>query len=496
MREKKENASRGSDDPKTIIDSVLKEHRYTPLAAASTLQELALDAENAGRFAYALAFNAAQLEEAELYSSAPYAIHGHLTRGRLFLKIHQPDVASGHIERALKLSSLEKGVPLELRNRVCYAATRLMSDVFAHKGDLVKADDTLQRCADIATSLFGESSKERIQAMYDRTLLAVPLNLTAPALLQRIAICRTEILKPSHLSQGERAHMAHTLGTILYTQGMWDEACFTLDIAASLSTNNLQKTESLLTIATIASYKGDTTTLSKVVDRAAELWMDIAPLPRIERYIAHLRSIAAISEGCSVTYHEQIKLAQEVGPDEELNLEERINVLFARATHMRLEGLESEAQSQIEEAHRITRRGVTSALSRFNLYLQRGYCEHVDGRFAESNSLVDEALIIAKKELKANPILTARALTLRAHNGYALYTFNEGPNHGARKALQSALRDGDGALEILTSHDLDPQSRKSLLRLLSGVANHLDLPVQQIRYDKELALMNWKFPEK
>ena len=290
--------------------------------------------------------------------------------------------------------------------------------------------------------------------------------------------------------------MAHNLGAILYDHGIWDEASYTLDIAVTLSTNNIQKTDSLLTLANIASYKGDTKLLSKLVDQAAEIWMDVAPLPRIERYIAHLRGIAALCEGCNETYQEQIKLAQEVSADEELNLEERINVLFNRATYMRHEGREHEAQEQIEEAHRITRRGVTSALGRFNLYLQRGYCEHVDGRFAESNSLIDEALIIAKKELKENAVLTARALTLRAHNGYSLFAFSEQITPGAQRALRAALRDGDSALEILTGHELDPQGRKSLLRLLSGVATHLNLPTHQIRYDKELAIMNWQFPDK
>lgn len=56
------------------------------------------------------------------------------------------------------------------------------------------------------------------------------------------------------------------------------------------------------------------------------------------------------------------------------------------------------------------------------------------------------------------------------------------------------MRDGDAALQILTEGKLDPQARIVLLRLLGGVANHLDLPIQQAWYDRQLAVLEAQHP--
>jgi tetratricopeptide (TPR) repeat protein len=234
--------------------------------------------------------------------------------------------------------------------------------------------------------------------------------------------------------------------------------------------------------------------LHHFVDRAEQLWMDVAPRPRLERHIANLRAIAALADGCDETYRSQLSLAQERGENEELSVEDRIQLHFTRAQALRNAGLTDQARDEIEDAHRLVRRALVSPLARFSTYLQQSFCAYTEGRHDDSTDLLTEALIIARKDLHGNKLLEARARWLRAQNNYAIFTYTDPTSSNATKILVESMRDGDAALQTLTEGNLDPQARIVLLRLLGGVANHLELPIQQAWYDRQLALLEAQYP--
>jgi hypothetical protein len=276
---------------------------------------------------------------------------------------------------------------------------------------------------------------------------------------------------------------------------MWDTASYTLQIAARVSDIPHQKTRSLLALANIALFKSDIGNLHRFVDQAESFWMDVAPRPHIERHIASLRALAALHEGCEETYREQITKAQQQGEIEELSIESRVQIQFVRAQVLRRSGLHEEARQEIEEASRILARGIVSPLTRCSMYLQQAFCEQVEGGYAESNTLIDAALEIARCELDNNVIIEARGRSLKAHNLYSIFTYSDTSLCGTNTTLNDSKENAETALRILNEHNIDHYSQKTLLRLLSGISNHLGLDAQQVSYDRRLAMLEAQYPD-
>jgi len=150
---------------------------------------------------------------------------------------------------------------------------------------------------------------------------------------------------------------------------------------------------------------------------------------------------------------------------------------------LRYDGLEGEAQSEIEAAHMLVQRAVVSPLIRFNTYLQQGFCAYSDSRYDESNEFIDQSIVIVNNELHGNKLLQARALWLRAQNNYVISSYSNSDSPCARDLLVQSKRDGDAALHALTAEGLDPHCQIVLLALLERVAHDLDLPNERDNYE-------------
>ena len=493
----REPPGKGSHDSSTInplIRTILVEHRHTPIVATQRLHALAAKAESEGRLADALELSTANLKLSSEINNGPAAILALLTHGRLLFKATQYDEAISCVTDAVRKSAIEKSLTSEHQAHIRYTASHILGASLWRLGRHEAASRALVETTNLARDRFGAGSPEVIKSLFDRAFLALESRQDEISLLQ----ATQKIVSEARLSSKtlpDLANQALELGAALYHHCMWDAASYTLDWARKLTHSPIQKTEALLTLAHIAAYKSDTRALYHFLEQAEELWMDVAPRPHLERNIAHLRAIAALGNGCDTTYREQIALAQQREEHEELSIEERIQLHFIRAQAFRHDGREGEAAREVEDAYILMRRGIVTPLAQFNTFLQQGFSEYTRGNHRQSNKLIDEALIIAHTKLDQNTLLEARARCLRAHNSYSLFTYSEPSSPEARVNLAEALRDGERALEILTDGKLDPHSRKVLLRLLGGVANHLDLPWKQATYDRQLALLEAQNPQ-
>ena len=129
------------------------------------------------------------------------------------------------------------------------------------------------------------------------------------------------------------------------------------------------------------------------------------------------------------------------------------------------------------------------------MLFQQAFCEQVEGNYHESNTLVDEALAIVHSELERNGILEARGRSLKSHNLYSIFTYSETSADDPSGSLLGAKKNAETALQILTEQNLDPHNRKILLRLLSGITNHLGLDAEAASYDRQLAMLEARHPE-
>jgi hypothetical protein len=132
------------------------------------------------------------------------------------------------------------------------------------------------------------------------------------------------------------------------------------------------------------------------------------------------------------------------------------------------------------------------------MYLQQAFCEQVEGGYAESNTLIDAALEIARCELDNNVIIEARGRSLKAHNLFSIFTDSTDSDAspcGTNTTLNDSKENAETALRILNEHNIDHYSQKTLLRLLSGISNHLGLDAQQVSYDRRLAMLEAQYPD-
>ena len=491
MFDPKGKASPAPSTAKSLIATIISELKDQPLRAASRLHELAGKAEQDHRYLEALELSSAHLQLGQDITSGPVTILALITHGRLLFKTNQFSQAITTLQEALIQTSKEKTLPPAHSAHIRYTVCHLIACSLWRDGQLPAAARALTETTSLARTRFGAGSPEVVQNLFDRAFLALEMGESEAELTERIGACMKE---SGNAGIPERATKALELGTALYHHCLWDAASHALDWSATIAQCPSQRTLALLTLANIASYKSDFKALHEFIDRAEQLWMDVAPRPHLERHMANLRAIAALAEGCNETYREQLTLAQERGENEELSVEDRIQIHFTRAQSLRNSGLTDQARDEIEDAHRLVQRALVSPLARFSTYLQQSFCAYTEGRHDESNDFINEALIIARNDLNGNKLLEARARWLRAQNNYAIFTYSDPSSSNATRILLDSMRDGDAALQILTEGKLDPQARIVLLRLLGGVANHLDLPIQQAWYDRQLAILEAQHP--
>jgi tetratricopeptide (TPR) repeat protein len=472
-----------------IIRNLLCELREVPLHAAQQLHHLSAAAEREHRFEDALTFTNAELKLVQEVKAGPGIILVLLNRARLLFKTNQFSDAIPDLKDALIRSASENSLSPDHRAHICYTASNLIGASLWKQGDRANAAVALRETTRLARTRFGAGSPEVMKALSDEAFLAIEMRKPESELLSLLESC---VREPSPTKQ--RGSCLSEIGHVLYINGLWDAAASALHIASDLCDDRVEKSESLLMLANIACFKSDMKSLHQFLNQAEELWMDVAPRPHLERHIANLRAQAALQEGCESTYREQILIAQQRGECEELTIEDQIQITFVRAQVLRRSGLYPQARQEIEEAQRLVKRAIVSPLSRCSILLQQAFCEQVEGNYIESNTLIDTALSIADSELDHNTILEARGRTLKAYNYYSLFTYNGPPPHGMSSALLEAKSNAETALRLLTEQNLDPHSRKILLRLLSGIAHHLELNAEQASYDRQLAILEARFP--
>lgn len=490
MHESKGRPTPPSTTLAPLISRIIKESQGNPIVATGRLHELCTKAEAAGHYSDALVLASAHVAIANEVKNGPALLLGLLDRARISFKTNQFENAITDSREALNLVMRERSLPPTHAAHIQYTASNRLGAALWRNGDLNAAERQLTETTSLARTRFGAGSVEAIKSLFDQAFLALELKPKEATMMGRVR----EIIEESRPVATSFSAQALELGRALHHHGLWDAASYTLDWATKITTSPLEKTEALLTIANIAAYKSDTRALLHYVEQAESLWMDVAPRPCLERHIARLRAIAALSEGREDYYKEQIALAQAREEGEELSIEERIQLHFTRAEALRNSGCDDLAKAEVEDAHLLVRRAVVSPLTRFNTFLQQGFCEYSQGNYHDSNRFIDEALSIVKAELDHNRILEARARSLRAHNFYSIFTFSEDSSPAARMTLKNALQDGELALKLLNEGELDPHTRKVILRLLSGVTGHLEMPWRQIQVDRELALLEAQFP--
>ena len=461
-----------------------------PVHAAQRLHELSVTAENDNRFEDALAFADAHLRVAKEANATQSVVLALLTRGKLLFKTSKFSEAIPDLRDALRVSATDKSLPGAHRAHILYTACNLIGASLWRQGDRVAAATALNETTRLARTRFGAGSAEVVKSLFDQAHLAIEMRKPESELLSLLDACVQEPgcgpTRASHLLE---------LGQALYMNCLWDAATYTLQVTAEVSSRPVEKSQALLSLANIASFKSDMADLHRFVDQAEALWMDVAPRPHIERNIAHLRAIAALHEGCEETYREQMFRAQQRGELEEPSIEDRIQIQFVRAQVLRRSGLHEEARYEIEEAQRIVERAIVSPLTRCSTLLQQAFCQQVEGNYTESNSLIDAALTVARNELDSNLILEARGRSLKAHNLYSIFTYSDTTGHHTSAPLLDAKENAESALRILHEQNIDHYTQKTLLRLLSGITNHLGLDVAQISYDRRLALLEARYPE-
>jgi tetratricopeptide (TPR) repeat protein len=472
------------------VAKLLAELKQQPLGAARRLHELSVAAENEGRFGDALTFVDAQLKVAREANATPTIVLALLTRGKLLFKTNQFADAIPELRDALRYSATDASIPAAHRAHILYTASNLIAASLWKQGDRLGASVALRETTQLARTRFGAGSTEVVKALFDEAHLAIENRRPDSELFDLIDRC----VKEPGINQ-HRATQLCELGQALYMNCRWDAATYTLQIASEVSAHRLEKTQALLSLAHIACHKSDIKSLHHCVDEAESFWMDIAPRPHLERAIAQLRAIAARQEGCEETYREQMFKAQQRSEDEEPTIEDRIQIQFVRAQVLRHSGLHDDARREIDEAQRIVQRAIVSPLTRCSMFFQQAFCEQVEGNYHESNILVDKALDIAHDELEQNVILEARGRSLKAHNLYSIFTYSETSACDPSAPLLGAKENAEMALRILADQNLDPHNRKILLRLLSGITNHLGLDAEAASYDRQLALLEARHPE-
>lgn len=490
MRESRDTSSSQPSTAQPQVAKVLAELKQAPLAAAKSLHELSVAAEKEGRFGDALTFVDAELQVAREANATPTIVLALLTRGKLLFKTNRFADAIPELRDALRCSATDASIPAAHRAHILYTASNLIAASLWKQGDRLGASVALRETTHLARTRFGAGSPEVVRALFDEAHLAIENRRPDSELFELIDRCVQE-----HGVNQHRATQLCELGQALYMNCRWDAATYTLQIASEVSAHRLEKTQALLTLAHIACHRSDMKNLHRYVDEAESFWMDIAPRPPIERAIAHLRAIAALQEGCEETYREEMVKAQQRSELEEPTIEDRIQIQFVRAQVLRRSGLHDEARREIDEARRIIQRAIVSPLTRCSMLFQQAFCEQVEGNYHESNILVDKALAIAHDELERNVILEARGRSLKANNLYSIFTYSETSACAPSDSLLGAKENAETALRILADQNLDPHNRKILLRLLSGITNHLGLDAEAASYDRQLAMLEARHPE-
>ena len=476
--------------PQRTIERVLADLKDRPLAAAQRLHELSLHAEKDNHFKDALAFTDAHLQVAKESNATQSVVLALLTRGKLLFKTSQFSEAITDLQNALQTSARDPSIPPPHRLHILYTASNLIAASLWRQGDRVAAATALSQTVRLARERFGSGSGEVVKALFEQAHLAIEMRAPESEILDRIDECLRE---PG--TNRDRASRLSELAQALYQNCRWDAATHTLQVVSELSEERGERTQALLALANIACRRADTRGVHRYVDQAESLLMDVAPLPPVERHIAHLRAMAALQEGREESYREHIYKAQQRADSEELKIEDRIYIQFVRAQVLRRSGLHEQARHEIEEAQQIVRRAIVSPITQCSMLLQQGFCEQVEGNYHESNTLIDEALMIVRDDLDRNAILEARGRCLKAHNLYSLFTYGDTSGKAPTTIIREAKKNAEIALRLLSEEELDPYHQKTLLRLLCAIANHLGLDGELASYERLLTTLEARYPD-
>jgi hypothetical protein len=465
--------------------------RAQRIAAAQQAHTHALEAEKKGALDEALTASSAHLKQASELQDPPTIILGHLTHARLLFKTGRFSETIAHARQALTHMSQATPLSEEALAHIRYTACHIMGSALWRDRQLLPASRALTETTNLARFRFGPGSPEVVDNLFERAFLAIEMNESEATIKERLTACRQE---PERLGSTDRAAKALELGTALYEHGLWDAASDALEWSSSIEQCKTKRTLALLTLAEISSYRSDLRALHHYVNKAENIWMDVAAPPRLERAIATLRAHAALAEGDDEAYKEHLSLAQELGHEEELSAEDSIELHFTRAQAFRDKGLTEQAQEEIDAAWALVHYERVSPLSRFKTYLQQSFCAHIDERYHDSNTLINEALTIVDNDSNGRRLLEARAKLLRAHNNYELSLEENQNSSNAGDLLRLSMHDADEALTTFTTENHDPQARIVLLRLLKRTAKRLELPLQYAHYKHHLKVLKTQYP--
>jgi tetratricopeptide (TPR) repeat protein len=472
------------------VAELLGELGQVPLHAIQRFNQLSQKAEEKNLFEDALTFAEASLNVAKGANVSQGVVLAFLTRGRLLFKAEQFPAAISDLKEALLRSKDDTTLLPQQRMSIMYTACNLIGASLWRQGDRTAAAPALAHTTLLARQIFGAGSAQLVKALFDQAHLAIEMRQPQAEILSAIDAC---VREPG--CKETRATSLLKLGRSLYMNYIWDAAARTFQVVDKQSSNPVERSEALLSLAHIACFKSDMTGLQRFVDKAESLWMDVAPRPHLERHIAHLRAIAALHEGCEETYRDQMYKAQQREELEEPTIEDRIQMQFVRAQVLRRSGLHDEARREVEEARNIVQRAIVSPLARCSTLLHQAFCEQMEENYDCSNELIDAALEISHTDLDNNSILEARGLTLKAHNLYRIFTYRETSSPQKSVPLLEAKESAEGALRILQDQKIDHYTQKTLLRLLSGITNHLGLNSAHVAYDQQLALLEAQYPD-
>ena len=490
MRDPRDTFSSRPGSAQAKVAELLVDLKQVPLQAIQRFHQLSQMAEKKNLFEDALTFADAQLKVAKEANTPQGVVLALLTRGRLLFKTEQFPAAVSDLKEALLRSKDDTTLPPQQRMSIMYTACNLIGASLWKQGDRTAAAPALAQTTLLARQLFEAGNAQLVKALFDQAHLAIEMRQPQSEILSAIDAC---VREPG--CKETRATLLLELGQSLYMNCMWDAAARTFQVVDKQSSDPVERSEALLSLAHIASFKSDMNNLHRFVDKAESLWMDVAPRPRIERHIAHLRAIAALHEGCEDTYRDQMYKAQQLGELEEPTIEDQIQIKFVHAQVLRRSGIHDGARQEVKEAHNIVQRAIVSPLARCSTLLQQAFCEQVEGNYTYSNELIDAAIAICRTELNNNTILEARGLTLKAHNLYTIFTYSETSCRQMSAPLLEAYEHAESALRILQEQGIDHHTQKNLLRLLSGITNDLGLEAAQGAYNQQLALLEDEYPD-
>jgi tetratricopeptide (TPR) repeat protein len=486
----------GNQDAQTVIDHLIRGSAPNSIDTLQSLQTLCLEAEAHNDLSAALLYNEAGSEFIEIAPPSFKAaeITFQLTKGRLLFKSGRLEEAADALRHALEVSAQMNFLSEDHRNLTCYQACHILAGVRHKQGNPAESHKLLSLAYSFGSKRFGVDSLEAIGALLEMAQSSASHTGTFKTFLADALSCKRALLGPNQLTDEQTAAMALDLGSLVYEQGIWDEASVLLQASSELSKDILRKTKALLSLAHISFHQSETEEASRYLDEAMSLWMDRAFPPHLDRHMANLRALVAQAQGDESTYLQHLQQSCHVDPGEDLSFEALIDLHCRRATFLRLKGFQEEASLEISQAEMLVTRGMVSPLQRFKFHLEQSYVHFHDENFDTSIKYIDRALSELEDSGHRNPILLARAYALRAYNHHAQAQESSEPSvaQGFRKQV---LEDGERALKLLGPSDSEHSLQKQLLRLLIDTCQESRIKKPLPSLEARLGRILFRFPD-